>query len=98
MPAEDILGTFSLPQIYIFSVLLVLVLLAVGRFFGRRAARRDKSVESSLGSAVALALAFSLVILLIVDLDRSYEGFLIVDQTPMVELSRRFETERGSAN
>lgn len=265
MPVEDILGSFSLSQVYAFSVLLVLAALTIGRFFGRRAARRDKSVESSLGSAVAaimgllafllaftfnmaaerfaqrkallleeaniiattylradllelparerarallaeytalrkfnprdlsdfesrlkrteaiqeelwslvvelsergydplklrdfftplnkvldqhsarvliglyyqiplpvwvalyaitalamfaigfqlgisrrgssqvalaLALAFSLVILLIVDLDRSYEGFLIVDQTPMEELSRRFEAERGSAN
>lgn len=56
MLTEDALATFSLPQIYALSVLLVLAALTVGRFFGRRAARRDKSVELSLGSAVAAIL------------------------------------------
>ncbi|WP_237067785.1 hypothetical protein [Microbulbifer guangxiensis] len=37
--------------------------------------------------AIALALSFSLVILLIADLDRSWEGFLIVDHSAMTELS-----------
>ncbi|WP_237057479.1 hypothetical protein [Microbulbifer sediminum] len=41
--------------------------------------------------ALALALAFSLVILLIEDLDRSYEGLLVVDQRPMAELSLQLQ-------
>ncbi|MFI2812054.1 MULTISPECIES: hypothetical protein [Microbulbifer] len=41
--------------------------------------------------ALALALAFSLVILLIEDLDRSYEGLLVVDQGPMAELSQQLQ-------
>ncbi|WP_323846329.1 hypothetical protein [Microbulbifer magnicolonia] len=45
--------------------------------------------------AVALALAFSLVILLIADLDRSFEGFLLVDQRPMAELHERLLRERS---
>ncbi|MFV8780853.1 hypothetical protein ACNKU7_00390 [Microbulbifer sp. SA54] len=38
-------------------------------------------------AAVALALSFSLVIVLIADLDRSYEGWLLVDQGPMKALA-----------
>ncbi|SDK61536.1 hypothetical protein [Microbulbifer yueqingensis] len=45
----------------------------------------------SLLVALALAVAFSLVILLIADLDRSYEGFLLVDQAPMKELSEQLQ-------
>lgn len=37
---------------------------------------------------VALALSFSVVILLIADLDRSGEGWLVVDQEPMSELNK----------
>ena len=43
---------------------------------------------------VALALAFTVVILLIADLDRSYEGYLIVDQAPMAELDAQLQAER----
>ena len=43
--------------------------------------------RSSPQVALALALAFAVVILLIADLDRSHEGFLTVDQTPMTELA-----------
>ncbi|SHF25284.1 Protein of unknown function [Microbulbifer donghaiensis] len=51
--------------------------------------------------ALALALAFSVVIVLIADLDRAYEGVLIVDQTPMSELNARLaaaERMRRQAN
>lgn len=41
--------------------------------------------------AVTLALSFSLVILLIADLDRTDQGFLLVDQQPMGALSRRLQ-------
>lgn len=41
--------------------------------------------------AIALAVAFTVVILLIADLDRSYEGFLVVDQAPMAELDAQLQ-------
>lgn len=47
--------------------------------------------------ALALALSFSVVILLIADLDRSYQGLLIVDQLPMTELNLELQqAETGS--
>lgn len=46
----------SLAVIYGFSILLVLISLAVGNYFGRRAARHDKVGESSIGGAVAATL------------------------------------------
>ncbi|SEA14576.1 DUF4239 domain-containing protein [Microbulbifer marinus] len=49
------------------------------------------SRSGSAQVAVALALAFSVVIVLIVDLDRSYEGVLLVEQTPMSELNARLQ-------
>lgn len=44
--------------------------------------------------AIALAVAFTVVILLIADLDRSYEGYLIVDQAPMAELDTQLQAEQ----
>ena len=47
--------------------------------------------------AIALALAYSVVILLIADLDRSYEGMLVVDQTPMQELNTQLQASEREA-
>lgn len=47
--------------------------------------------------ALALALSFSLVILLIADLDRTGEGFLIVDHAPMSELSATLQQRQRAA-
>ncbi|WP_295803940.1 hypothetical protein [uncultured Microbulbifer sp.] len=41
--------------------------------------------------AIALALSFSVVIMLIADLDRSYEGLLIMDHTPMAVLDTQLQ-------
>ncbi|WP_078084764.1 hypothetical protein [Microbulbifer mangrovi] len=47
--------------------------------------------------SLALALSFSIVILLIADLDRSYQGLLIVDHAPMSELNQELhEAERAA--
>lgn len=44
--------------------------------------------------ALSLALAFAVVIVLIADLDRSYEGLLVVEQTPMSELNAQLEMDQ----
>lgn len=46
---------------------------------------------------VALALSFSIVILLIADLDRSYQGWLIVDQEPMSDLNQELHEAEKAA-
>jgi len=46
---------------------------------------------------LALALSFSVVILLIADLDRSGEGWLIVDQLPMSELNAELQAAESAA-
>ncbi len=69
-----------------------LAMLAIGFQFGI-------SRGGSPQVAVALALTFATVILLIADLDRTTEGFLLVDQKPMSELNRLLrEAERGAAS
>ena len=47
--------------------------------------------RGSLQVALALALSFSVVILLIADLDRAAQGWLIVDQAPMTELNEELQ-------
>jgi len=42
---------------------------------------------------LSLALAFSVVILLIADLDRSGEGFLVIEQTPMSQLNAELQVD-----
>lgn len=56
------------------------------------------SRRGSLQVAVALALAFSLVILLIADLDRSGQGFLVVDQTAMKEVAEILQAAEEAAS
>ena len=55
------------------------------------------SRSGSLPVATALSLAFSLVILLIADLDRGGQGFLLVDQAPMHQLSEALQAAEKSA-
>jgi len=60
-------------------LLITLAMLAVGYQVGMSGARR-------LRGAPVLALAFSLVILMIADLDRPAEGFLRVNQQPLIDV------------
>lgn len=68
------------------ALALVTALAMFGIGFQLGAGRRG-SPQISL----ALALSFSVVILLIADLDRSYQGWLIVDQAPMSELNQELQ-------
>ncbi|WP_428820042.1 hypothetical protein [Microbulbifer sp. MCCC 1A16149] len=71
----------------IWAALAVVTALAMfGIGFQLGAGRRG-----SVQIALALALSFSIVILLIADLDRSYQGWLIVEQAPMSELHQELQ-------
>ena len=56
MSLTDPLNQLSLPVFGVLSVLLVLVAMLVGNWFGHRSARRGKMSDASIGSAVAAIL------------------------------------------
>ncbi|MBN8430052.1 hypothetical protein JF535_04205 [Microbulbifer salipaludis] len=75
------------------ALALVTALAMFGIGFQLGAGRRG-----SLQINLALAFSFSIVILLIADLDRAAQGWLIIDQAPMSELSQELqEAERKAA-
>jgi len=51
--------------------------------------------RGSLQMTLALAFSFSVVIMLIADLDRAAQGWLIVDQAPMSELNQELQKAEG---
>ncbi|WP_346838078.1 hypothetical protein [Microbulbifer sp. SAOS-129_SWC] len=56
MPKTDFLTSFSLPEIYGYTILLVLVTMGIGNYLGRRSVRHGTASDASLGSAVAATL------------------------------------------
>ncbi|WP_193163006.1 bestrophin-like domain [Microbulbifer hainanensis] len=78
----------------IWAALYVITALAMfGIGFQQGVGRRG-----SLQVELSLALAFSVVIVMIADLDRSYQGLLIVEQTPMSELNERLQASQRAAH
>jgi hypothetical protein len=65
-------------------VLAVLAMMVVGFQFGQ-------SKNHQWLVSVLLAVAFSFIIVLIADLDRSTEGTIVLDQTPVIEFQKKIE-------
>lgn len=85
--ARDVVGLeYHIPEPIWVALYFItaLAMLGIGFQFGANRA-------GSLHVGVTLALIFSTVILLISDLDRAREGFLVVDQRPMAELHQQLE-------
>lgn len=85
-------GYYKIPEPIWVALYSVTALAMFGIGFQLGASR-----SGSLPVATALALAFSLVILLIADLDRSSQGFLLVDQTPMFQLRDMLQLQQEKA-
>ena len=55
------------------------------------------NARGSIPVALSMSLAFALVILMIADLDRANEGFLLVDQEPMHALAEKLRALNGGS-